>query len=219
MKSDEVTIIFPPIKLEEPLNYLKNLRYSYLISGFFKLSEKEMLEYETPSSILSTRREIEDSCYSKDSDTYIEFNTFVTTYNLIRKCLNLNSAINTLREKYKLEEIARKRYRQQSPFDSLIHTVWYRTSDPDALEIKRLAISAKERIQGYNKKYVTTDFENLFINKIKYQVYVICDRFRIDTRTLTEKTTDTGINLLIYVIGFVVLCVVFYLIGKFASAK
>lgn len=217
MRSDQVTVLFPPIKLEEPLAYLRNLRYSYLISDFFNMSEVEMAAYTPPSSLATTRNWIESGRYGKDSADYKDFNTFATALSMIRYCAKINIAIYALRDKYRAEESNRPRYNYIS--DSQIGMYWKDTTDKDALKIKSAANAAKESIHFYSKKYTTDDFEEKFVNKIKYSVYAICNVFGVETRTMTERATDTGANMMGGIIAFVFFCLAFALLAKCASGN
>ena len=220
MKSDQVIIIFPPIKLEDLLTYLRNLRYSYLISDFFNLNEFEMAEYKTPSSLSETKNRIENRRYGKDSADFKDYNTFATAFNMIKACAKLNVAIYAMKEKYYKEEMQRPHYSSYSNFnDSLIGRYWGNTTDEDALRIKSAANAIKEKIHYYSKKYTVDDFEEKFVNKFKYSVYSICKLFDVETRTLTERATDTGTNILFHVIAFVLFCLLFAFVAKCATGN
>ena len=219
MKSNQVTIIFPPIKLEELLTYLHNLRYSYLISDFFKLSVDEMAEYKTPSSFAYTKERIENSRYGRDSADFKDYNTFATAFGFVRSCAKLNVAIHGLKEKYRAEEIARARYLPYYNDRDSLTNYWANTTDECALKIKSAANIIKKGIHSYSKKYTLEDFEEKFINKFKYSVYVICHNFGIETRTLTEKAADTGSNILLNIIAFALFCLVFSFVAKCATGN
>lgn len=221
MKSDQVTIIFPPIKLEGLLTYLRNLRYSYLIPDFFNLSEREMAEYKTPSSLSRTKSRIETSRYGKDSADFKDYNTFATAFGFVRSCAKLNVAIDGLKEKYRAEEISRSHYSYSysSYGNSIIGVNWARTTDEHALKIKEAANSIKEGLHFYSKKYTDDEFEDEFINKFKYSVYAICEKFDIETRTLTERATDTGTSVIFNVIAFVLFCLMFAFVAKCATGN
>ena len=97
--------------------------------------------------------------------------------------------------------------------------LWSISKNEKVLKIKDLAISAKDRIQGYSKKYTIDGYEENFINKIKYNIYSINSIFMVDTRTLKEKAVDTGGNILGGIIAFVLFCLAFYLMAKCATGK
>ena len=98
MKSNEVFIHFPLIKIEKSLSYLKELHYSFLIYGFFDLTEDEMATYEYPSSISEIRERIDNSRYPNLADIK-EFNTFLNALGLVIACARINVAINSFYEK------------------------------------------------------------------------------------------------------------------------
>lgn len=218
MKSQQVTIVFPPIPLEKPIDYLRKLHYSNLIPDFFTLDESGMAAYETPSCFDTTRQGILDGRYGKESADYKNYNTFATAFYLIRACAKINVAIYALKEKYRTEE-KRLPYNITDSFSySIIGEIWDNTTDEDALRIKSAAVDAKNRIQTYSPKYTSEDFEEGFINLLKYPVYEICHKFGVDTRTLTQKSCDLGANVLFNIISFAIFCLAFGLLAKCATS-
>ena len=216
MRSDEILIHFPPIKLEEPLAYLKNLPYNSIydvIIKFSNLSEEEMANYSFPEKVSNIKKDFLDSRYGKDSYGYKDFNTAVTAIILIKACAKINMAIYALRDKYAALEA-----KYPSRYSSLDFTypVWYKSTDEDVIKIKNLATNAKNGINNYSKKYTLDGFEENFINTFKYKVFSICERFFVETRTITQQATDAGENILIYVVGFILFVAVFYLMAKCA---
>lgn len=224
MKSDQVTTVFYPVKMDGLIEYLEDLDYSYLISDFFRLNEVEITSYLSPKTISDTKESFNNSIGSKDTNSFKEFNTFVTAFTLVKECANLNMAIYSLKEKYHQEEIS---FAKENPggvyhfsyFRDNIHNMnWYESSDKDVLRIRDIAYSIKDIIHSYNKKYTRNDFEEKFINKFKFTIYNTCNIFRIDTRTFTEKATEKGENIFFHILFFVLFCFAFFLVSKCASS-
>ena len=223
MRSNEIIYHFPPIKFERGLEYLKGITgsMSSVIRDFSQLKdEQQMVDFKYPSWVSQTMQEYRDGRYSKDSDGFRNFNSAITAINLLKSCARLNLAIYALIEKYKVQEASQyqSRWLQQSSY-SFGTPAWYNSTDEDVIRIKNAAIDAKDKIHAYSKKYTLNGFEEGFINTVKYSVYAICDRFFVNTKTLKEKATETGSNILGSIVAFVLFCFVFWLVAKCATGQ
>ena len=222
INSDSILIHFPLIKYEKGLEYLKGITgsMSSVIRDFSNLNEEQMLDFKYPSFVSETMEEYRDGRYSKDTDGFRNFNSAVTAINLLKACAKLNLAIYALRDKYKLQEASQyqNKWIQQSIY-SYGTPAWYNSTDEDVLRIKNAAIEARDKIHAYSKKYTVEGFEDGFVNTIKYGIYVICDRFFVNTKTLSEKATETGANVVGSIIAFVLFCLVFWLVAKCATGQ
>lgn len=214
MNSSDVSIAFKPIDLNESLHYLEAFGGSGLssvVQDFVQLSEEEMVNYKYPDYVYEIREEIIDSYYGKNSDRYIRFNTILTAISLIKSCAQINIAIYDLINKCE----------EQEKIFGTAHTYgpiyWFASKDEDVIRIKKAAIATRDKIHGYSKKYTVDDFEEKFIDKIKYQVYVINDRFLVDTRTIGQKTQDFGIEVFGRVILYGLFFLLFFIVAKCMS--
>ena len=217
MRSGDILFQFPPIELEKPLAYLRDLPYNSIyevIVKFSNLSEEEMANFSFPEKVSKIKKEYLDSRYGKDSYGYKDFNTAVLAIIFIKACAQINRAIYALRDKYAAQEA--KYPRGFSSYESIPFPIWYKSTDEDVLKIKNAAIKTKDGINNYAKKYTLDGFEENFINTFKYQVFYICERFDIETRTFTQQATDAGENILIHVVGFILFVAVFFLMVKCA---
>ena len=237
MRSDEVMIHFPPIKLEKGVAFLKGLSgsMSSVINDFAKLDEEQMANYKYPSFVSETMREYRDGRYSKDSEGFKNFNSAVTAINILKSCARMNLAIYALKKKYEIMEmeaakanpaLSRYQYYLSNQY-SVVNQYAYSeerkslpyTSDADILQIKEAAINVRDKIHAYSKKHTVEGFEENFINTVKFGVYTICERFFVNTKTLTEKATETGSNIAGNIIAFVLFCFAFWLLAKCASGQ
>lgn len=224
MRSNDVFINFPLIKLEKPLSYLRDLKYSFLISNFFTLTEGEMATYDYPTSISRLREQLNNSRYLDSAYHDKDFNSFVTALGLVKACANINVAINSLYLKSKEKELELIKmigvYCYNNSYNNHYYdSCYFDKNDEDIIKIKIAANEVKERIHGYSKKYTIEGFEDNFINSIKYQVYTICDRFHIETRSITERATEKGIDIITWIVLFVLFCVFFSFIAKCATGN
>lgn len=223
MRSDEIIIHFPPVRFEEGLEYLKGISgsMSSVIRDFSNLKdEQQMIDFKYPSWVSGTIQEYRDGRYSMDSDSFRNLNSAVTAINLLKTCARYNLAIYALQNRYRAEEatqyqsrwITQRSYSYGSPN-------WHTSTDEDVLRIKNAAIAVRDKIHAYSKKYTLPEFEQNFINTFKYTVYTTCDRFFVNTKTITEKATETGSNILGSIVAFVLFCLVFWLVAKCATGQ
>ena len=235
MKSEDVLNDFPPIEFDKSLVYLKKLpcSISSVIREFSELTEEQMASYRYPPHIKQIQKDYLDSPNGKSSTGFKSFNTVITAINILKSCAQLNVAIYALRDKLSTKETEHEkmfpflsdsvtnRYSRSLERDYHSSEMKYLsyTTDADLLKIKNAAIDARDRIHGYSKKYTIEGFEENFINNIKYNVFSICDKFRIETRTITEKTTETGENIIGNIIAFALFILVFILVGKCATGQ
>lgn len=216
MTSDYILIVFKPIDLNEAVQYLKGYHYTELcvvVRDFIELTEEEMANYKYPDTVYSIKEGILDSRYGKDSNRYRDFNTLITGISLIKSCAQINVAIYTLQKKYKEYELLYGT--SYHSYSSMTH--WFNSTDEDVLRIKDAAIVARDKINGFSKKYTIDGFEENFINKIKYSVYAINRTFMIDTRTIGQKTEDFGIEVFGRIVLYGVFFLLFFLVAKCAS--
>lgn len=217
MLSDDILIHFKPIDLTEAIAYLNDLPYTNIYDvkyKFSKLSEEDMANFVYPASVHNERERLENSYYGKESADFKTFNTIITTINLIKACAKINVAIYNLQAKYRKFE-RQSGINSYTPFST---PSWASSTDEDVLKIKNAAINARDRIHGYSKKYTIEGFEQKFIDKIKWSVYVINNTFRVDTRTIGEKAEDASANVIGVVVGFGILVLVFFLMSKCATS-
>lgn len=237
MRSESVTNHFPPICLDKGLDYLKKISgsMSSVINDFTKLDEVQMTSFKYPPFVSETMQEYRSGRYSKDSDGFRNFNTAVTAINLLKACARLNLAIYALQGKYKAKELkleennpslsrymsmienessTARNYAENQEMKSLMYA-----TDTDLLKIKEAASDVKDKIHAYSKKYTLADFEENFISTIKYPVYNVCNKFNVETRTITEKTTETGSNILGNIAIFAILTFLLILVGKCATGQ
>jgi hypothetical protein len=238
MRSESVTKYFPPVTLYSGIEYLKRISgsMSSVISEFSKLDEVHMASFKYPPFVSETMQEYRSGRYSKDSDGFRNFNSAVTAINLIKACARLNLAIYALQDKLKSKElelakddsplgrylstisnstsISTKDYLESQEMKSLMYT-----TDTDLLKIKDAASDVKDKIHAYSKKYTLADFEENFVSTIKYSAYNICGKFMVETRTITERATDTGSNILGNIVIFAILTFLLILVGKCATGQ
>lgn len=224
MFSDQILITFPPIEFDKPLAFLKNMSCSLnsLIDEFSTLSMEEIASYEIPSYVSEIKENYLNSIDGKKSNGYKEFNTVITAIGLLKSCAQINMAIYALRNKYLLaEELynkqSYKKYGYNNPFTGYLNVSWHNSTDENVIRIKNAAIETRDKIHGFSKKYTVEGFEENFINTFKYRVYGICDKFYISTQTLTEKTVESGSNILVSIITFALFCLLFGLVAKCAT--
>ena len=193
---------------------------SSVIRDFSKLNEEQMVAFKYPSFVSELMQEYKDGRYSKDSDSFRNFNSAVTAINLLKACARLNLAIYALRDKYKIEEAIQYQNRWINQRSYSIGTQdWYKSTDEDVLKIKNAAIDARDKIHGYSKKYTIEGFEENFIDTVKYGVYAICRKFMVETRTVTQKAADAGGNVLAKIIVYGLFILLFILVGKCATGQ
>ena len=173
-----------------------------------------MVSYSFPKYVSERKERILNSRYGKDSADFKDFNTVVTAIIIMKSCAKLNQAIYALRDKCIESESKRPRY--SSSYDSYSYTSWYNSTDENVLKIKNAAILVRDNIHNYSKKYTVEGFEEEFVNKIKYSVYAICNKFFVETRTLTERATDTGASIIGYIVAFIIFCFLFWIIVQCA---
>ena len=227
MRSDSVVIHFPPVKFEKGLEYLKGISGSMalVIRDFSALKdEQQMVDFKYPSWVSESMRKYREGKYSMNSDGFKEFNSAITAINLLKSCAKLNLAIYALRDKYREQEIEEAKNRPSYlGYNSYSYSYstpnWSTSTDDDVLRIKNAAIEARDRIHAYSKRHTMPDFEQGFINTVKFSVYGICDRFFVNTKTLTEKATETGTNILGSIVAFVLFCFCFWLVAKCATGQ
>ena len=218
MTSDHILISFPPINFERALTYLKNMSgpLSSLIDDFSNLSEEQMASYNYPPYVSRMKTDYLNDKFGKDSAGFKSFNSAILAINLLKACAKLNLAIYTLRDKYKAMELQSNRgYVGVSYYST---PAWYNSTDEDVLRIKNSAIAVRDQLHGYSKKYTVDGFEENFINTIKYSVYSICDKFFVDTKTVTEKATEAGANVAGTIMAIVIFCSLFWLVAKCATS-
>ncbi len=227
MQSDAVVIHFPPVKFEKGLEYLKGITGSMasVVRDFSALKdEQQMVDFKYPSWVSETMCEYRDGRYSMNSDAFKNFNSAITAINLLKSCAKLNLAIYALRDQYRAKEIEEAKSRPSYPgynsYSNLFSSPnWSTSTDQDVLRIKNAAIEARDRIHAYSKKHTLPNFEQEFISTVKYTVYDICNRFFVNTKTLTEKATETGSNILGSIVAFVLFCFCFWLVAKCATGQ
>lgn len=219
MRSSDVQIHFPLIKTDEALAELKRMTYNFssIIDDYSKLSDEQRASFEYPSYVSRMRSDIINGRYGKDCADYRNINTFLTGMGILRSCAQINNAIHALEEKYSAQE-SKNHYRYAS-YSSFSSPSWYNSSDPEVLAIKNQAIAARDKIHNFSKKYTVEGFEENFINKVKYSVYVICNRFMVDTRTLGQKTEDASINIFARIVVYGGFFLLFFLVGKCATGQ
>ena len=221
VRSDDVVIHFPLVKFENAMEYLKGISGSMalVIREFSKLkNEQEIVNFKYPSWVSETIDEYNSGMYSKDSDGFRNFNTAITAINLIKVCAKYNLAILALQDKYKAVEATLYYSRFSRPPLSYGTPNWHLSADEDVLRIKNAAIAVRDKIHAYSKKYTLQGFEEDFINTFKYAVYSTCNRFRVNTKTVTEKVTETGGNIIFNTLFFIVFCALFGLVAKCACS-
>ena len=221
VRSDDVVIHFPLIKFENAMEYLKGVSgpMALVIREFSKLkNEQEIVNFKYPSWVSETIDEYNRGMYSRDSDVFRNFNTGITAINLIKVCAKYNLAILALQDKYKAVEATLYYSRFSRPPLSYGTPNWHLSADEDVLRIKNAAIAVRDKIHAYSKKYTLQGFEEDFINTFKYAVYSTCNRFRVNTKTVTEKVTETGGNIIFNTLFFIVFCALFWLVAKCACS-
>ena len=221
VRSDDVVIHFPLVKFENAMEYLKGISGSMalVIREFSKLkNEQEIVNFKYPSWVSETIDEYNSGMYSKDSDGFRNFNTAITAINLIKVCAKYNLAILALQDKYKAVEATLYYSRFSRPPLSYGTPNWHLSADEDVLRIKNAAIAVRDKIHAYSKNYTLQGFEEDFINTFKYAVYSTCNRFRVNTKTVTEKVTETGGNIIFNTLFFIVFCALFGLVAKCACS-
>ena len=221
VRSDDVVIHFPLVKFENAMEYLKGVSgpMALVIREFSKLkNEQEIVNFKYPSWVSETIDEYNSGMYSKDSDGFRNFNTAITAINLIKVCAKYNLAILALQDKYKAVEATLYYSRFSRPPLSYGTPNWHLSADEDVLRIKNAAIAVRDKIHAYSKKYTLQGFEEDFINTFKYAVYSTCNRFRVNTKTVTEEVVDTGGNFICNILFFICFCVLFWLVAKCACS-
>ena len=221
VRSDEVVIHFPLVKFENAMEYLKGVSgpMALVVREFSKLkNEQEIVNFKYPSWVSETIHEYNSGMYSKDSDEFRNFNTAITAINLIKVCAKYNLAILALQDKYKAVEATLYYSRFSRPPLSYGTPNWHLSADEDVLRIKNAAIAVRDKIHAYSKKYTLQGFEEDFINTFKYAVYSTCNRFRVNTKTVTGKVTETGDNIIINTLFFIVFCTLLGLVAKCACS-
>lgn len=221
VRSDDVVIHFPLVKFENAMEYLKGISGSMalVIREFSKLkNEQEIVNFKYPSWVSETIDEYNSGMYSKDSDGFRNFNTAITAINLIKVCAKYNLAILALQDKYKAVEVTLYYSRFSRPPLSYGTPNWHLSTDEDVLRIKNAAIAVRDKIHAYSKKYTLQGFEEDFINTFKYAVYTTCNHFFVNTKTVTEKVTETGGNIIFNTLFFIVLCALLGLVAKCACS-
>ena len=219
MRSYEILSYLPPINLEKALAYLNNLPFSdlyYEVKSFSKLSEDGMANYSFPKEVSEIKERILNSRYGKDSGNYKDFYTTTTAISILRACARINIAIYALHNRCVAQEAKIPRYLKDSYENYSSCLSLHDTNDKEIMNIKDAATKAKEWINYYSKKYTIDGFEENFINTLKYNVYSICERFNVETRTLTQRATDAGEDFLIKVVLFLLFVGVFFLMAKCA---
>ncbi|WP_111897396.1 hypothetical protein [Pseudoprevotella muciniphila] len=197
--------------MDKALVYLQGLTgFNDLVDSFSKMNDKQRADFKYPSYVSETMNKFKsgDRRYNKNSDYYRNLNTIVTAINILKACANLNMAIISMSDKYKTKNIS-YHYLYAQSFSSY--------ANEDVLRIKKAAIEAKNRINCFSKKYTIQGFEESCINTVKYGVYAICNKFMVETRTITQRTTEVGTNIIMSIIGFVVFCLAFWVLAKCAS--
>lgn len=220
LPSDSVYSTFKLIDLKDALQYLKDMPTMVLhsqVQMFVSLTEEEMAEYTYPRSFDEAEEQILNNREGRSSQTYKEYNTIVTAMNMIIACARINLAIKALHAKYKNIEI-KHGLKNSSLYRDESNISFYKSSEPDVLKIKNLAIKARDRIHNYSKSYTTGDFEKEFVNKLKYKVYAICNVFFVETRTIGQKAEDAGSDFLMKLIMFGLFVLVFFLVAKCATS-
>ena len=225
MRSDTVIIHFPPVKFQKGLEYLKGITgpMTSVIRDFSALKdEQQMANFKNPSWVSDKMREYREDRDSMNTNEFKNFNSATTAIYLLKSCAKLNLAIYALRDKYRKEEIemAKNKYNLANDTYSYwnYNPNWAISTDEDVLRIRNAAVKAMDMIQSYSKKHTLPNFEQDFINTIKYSVYGICHRFSVETRTLTEKATETGGTILGSIVAFVFICFSFWLFAKCATS-
>ena len=221
VRSDAVVIHFPLVKFENAMEYLKGISCSIalVVREFLKLkNEEEIVNFKFPSWVSETINEYNSGMYSKDSDGFRNFNTAITAINFIKLCAKYNLAILALQDKYKAVEATLYYSRFSRPPLSYGTPNWHLSADEDVLRIKNAAIAVRDKIHAYSKKYTLQGFEEDFINTFKYAVYSTCNRFRVNTKTVTEEVVDTGGNFICNILFFICFCVLFWLVAKCACS-
>ena len=221
VRSDEVVIHFPLVKFENAMEYLKGISGSMalVVREFLKLkNEEEIVNFKYPSWVSETIHEYNSGMYSKDSDGFRNFNTAITAINLIKVCAKYNLAILALQDKYKAVEATLYYSRFSRPPLSYGTPNWHLSADEDVLRIKNAAIAVRDKIHAYSKNYTLQGFEEDFINTFKYAVYSTCNRFRVNTKTVTEEVVDTGGNFICNILFFICFCVLFWLVATCACS-
>lgn len=221
MRSEDVVIHFPLVKFENAMEYLKGVSgpMALVVREFSKLkNEQEIVNFKYPSWVSETIDEYNSGMYSKDSDGFRNFNTAITAINLIKVCAKYNLAILALQDKYKAVEATLYYSRFSRPPLSYGTPNWHLSTDEDVLRIKNAAIAVRDKIHAYSKKYTLQGFEEDFISTFKYTVYSTCNRFRVNTKTVTEEVVDTGGNFICNILFFICFCVLFWLVAKCACS-
>lgn len=221
VRSDDVVIHFPLVKFENAMEYLKGVSGSIasVVHEFVKLkNEQEIVNFKFPSWVSETIHEYNSGMYSKDSDGFRNFNTAITAINLIKVCAKYNLAILALQDKYKAVEATLYYSRFSRPPLSYGTPNWHLSTDEDVLRVKNAAIGVRDKIHAYSKKYTLQGFEEDFINTFKNAVYTTCNHFFVNTKTVTEKVTETGGNIIFNTLFFIVFCVLLGLVAKCACS-
>ena len=218
MNSNDILRQFRIIELKDAISYLTDSRLLYsglygVVQQFVALPEDQMSCYKFPRVVGERKQEIIDH-YGKNSDDYKQFNTVLTGISLIVCCAQINQAIRALYSKYKQKE---DKYRFTSSYSSYYNVPnWSLSKDPDVLSIKYTAITARDEIHGYSRKYTVDDFEKDFIDKVKIGVYDICFVFSIDTQSLGEKIEDASWNIGAGVVVYGIIFLLFFLMATCA---
>lgn len=218
MTSDDILTHFKIIDLNDALGYLSNTNLMYsglydVIQLFVSLTEEQMANYTTPRKVGERKEQIIER-YGKGSNDYKQFNTVVTAIGMIVRCAQINESIRALHAKYKQKEDKYK-YRFDSRYDSITYD-WSKSTDPDAMKIKDAAITARNKIHGYSKRYTIDGFEEGFVDKIKMGVYNVCGKFSVDTQTVESKIEDFSIDAVIKIVGYGLMFLAFFLVAKCA---
>lgn len=236
MRSENVFYYFPPIKFEEPLAALNKLTNSLstVVKEFSELPEEEKASFTYPQSVAEMKRDYMDSPNGKNSESFKNFNTVIAAINILKSCARVNMAIYALRDKCIAKEnvlgdsqsLTRYMSRTEnlsSDVRSVIHkseisSLPY-SNDPEIIRVKNTAIETRDMIHGYNSKYTVIGFEEVFISTVKYQLYDICKKFKVETRTVTERVSEAGGNAVAYILLFGILVFLLILVGKCATGQ
>ena len=217
-----ITSIFKPIELKSLLDYLKNLSspLSFEVSQFVNLSEEDISSYTIPSNAKKMRDRYITGDYSKDS-IYTEINTVITAMEIIVSCAQINKAIYALQNRYKKneEEMQTKYHIYNDDVMILIKKNWSLDKNEDVINLKNAIIKARDKINYFSHKYTVKGFQEDFISEVRPKIYSLCDKFRLEPRTKTDKAKEGFGNFINYLICFVIFCLLFYLVVKCATGK